>query len=134
MCILLTHSINTVTGMSIQEVNSEFNNLVELYSKENLRWDGDIIDLPISIQDKLCYVFLFNMDSWWDDVMPPCINNQSLFLDSLYDDSNKTSLALLIRSEIYLYLENTIGYIVEESYNLANNIKPEPFPGYERGE
>jgi hypothetical protein len=120
--------------MSIQEVNSEFNNLVELYSKENLRWDGDIIDLPINIQDKLCYVFLFNMDSWWDDVMPPCINNQSLFLDSLYDDSNKTSLALLIRSEIYLYLENTIGYIVEESYNLANNIKPEPFPGYERGE
>ena len=134
MCILLTHSINTVTGMSIQEVNSEFNNLVELYSKEHIRWDGDIIDLPINIQDKLCYVFLFNMDSWWDDVMPPCIHNQSLFLDSLYDHSNKTALALLIRSEIYLYLENTIGYIVEESYNLANNIKAEPFPGYERGE
>ena len=57
-----------------------------------------------------------------------------MFLAFLYRDSEKSPLSVILRGEIYMYLEGGLRVMVQESYDKMHNIKPEPFPGYERGQ
>ena len=74
------------------------------------------------------------MPSWLDDVLPPCISHQKDFLDCLYNDIESDMCSQVLKSAIYLHLEQTLRVLVQEVFDEINNVQPEPFAGYERGE
>jgi hypothetical protein len=102
--------------------------------KDYRNFDGNVIVLSDEHKDELCYNFLLNFHSWWDDVLPPVTACRLGFLDELYNRSLGQNLSEIIRNDIYLYLELHLNDVVTEVYNEVFNIKPEPFAGYERGQ
>ena len=99
------------------------------------RWDGDLIDLGDDDKDAFCYHFLQNMESWWDDVLPAVCENQEAALHAIYAQSEREQrLATLLKNDIYLYVESTLRELIQELYDELNEVEPEPFAGYERGE
>ena len=96
-------------------------------------WQGDLIDLNDYDKDTLCYAFLLQMTSWWDDVLPPTVVNQQVFLDVLYHTDSNT-VSHMLKDAIYLTLESTLRDLVQEIYDELNHVQPEPFAGYERGQ
>jgi len=103
-------------------------------AKDYRNFDGNVIVLSDEHKDELCYNFLLNFHSWWDDVLPPVTACRLGFLDELYNRSLGQNLSEIIRNDIYLYLELHLNDVVTEVYNEVFNIKPEPFAGYERGQ
>lgn len=102
--------------------------------KDYRNFDGNVIVLSDEHKDELCYNFLLNFHSWWDDVLPPVTACRFGFLDELYSKSLGQNLSEIIRNDIYLYLELHLNDVVTEVYNEVFNVKPEPFAGYARGE
>ena len=102
--------------------------------KDYRHFEGNVIVLSDEHKDELCYNFLLNFHSWWDDVLPPATVCRFGFLDELYNRSLGQNLSEIIRNDIYLYLELHLNDVVAEVYNEVFNIKPEPFAGYERGQ
>ena len=96
-------------------------------------WDGDLIDLNDYDKDTICYTFLRQMESWWDDMLPPVVINQAQFLDALYHDTRDT-VSTMLKNAIYLSLELALRGLVQEIYDELNHVQPEPFAGYERGQ
>lgn len=97
-------------------------------------WDGDLIDLNGCDKDNLCYAFLLQMKSWWDDCLPAMSERQqTALLDELYRGEN-SKLSNMMKDEIYLTLEPTLRDVVQEVYDELNHVQPEPFAGYERGQ
>jgi hypothetical protein len=120
--------------MTIQTVMQNLELLIANIQPSYRNWDGDLIDLTDYDKDSACYKFLLQMDSWLDDVLPPCISNQKDFLDCLYNDIESDMCSQVLKSSIYLHLEPLLRDLVQEAYYIVNNIQPEPFAGYERGE
>ena len=102
--------------------------------KDYRHFDGNIIVMSDEHKDEICYNFLLNFESWWDDVLPPCLVNPKVFLRYLYEEMWCEDLSCILRGDIYLALELHLNDVVTEVYNEVFNIKPEPFAGYERGE
>jgi len=120
--------------MTILIVKQNLELLINNIQSSYKNWDGDLIDLTDYDKDSACYSFLLQMDSWLDDVLPPCIIDQKSFLDKLYHDLESDACSILLKNAIYLHLEPTLSDLVQEAYDCVNNIQPEPFAGYERGE
>lgn len=96
-------------------------------------WDGDLIDLNDYDKDTICYTFLRQKESWWDDMLPPVVINQAQFLDALYHDTPDT-ISTMLKNAIYLSLELALRDLVQDIYDELNEVQPEPFAGYERGQ
>ena len=120
--------------MSILKFQDRLDDMVSSYANVNDGWDGDVIDCNDYVKDRLCFQFLLHAESWWDDILPPIIINQTKFIAKLYDKSDESMLSNMIRGDIYLYLEDRLRDMVQESYDRVHNIQPEPFAGYERGQ
>jgi hypothetical protein len=120
--------------MSILKFQDRLDDMVVAYAHETHQWSGDIIDCCDYAKDRFCYQFLLHAESWWDDILPPIIINQTEFIGKLYDNSDESMLSNMIRGDIYLYLEDRLRDMVQESYDRVHNIQPEPFAGYERGQ
>ena len=120
--------------MSILQFEDRLDDMVASYANVNNSWDGDVIDCNDYVKDRLCFQFLLHAESWWDDILPSIIINQAEFIAKLYDNSDASMLSNIIRGDIYLYLEDRLREMVQDSFNRVNNIKPEPFAGYERGQ
>ena len=120
--------------MTIQTVRQNLELLVANIQPSYRSWDGDLIDLMDYDKDSACYKFLLQMDSWLDDVLPPCISNQKDFLDLLYNDIESDECSNLLKNSIYLHLEPTLRDLVQEAYYSVNNVQQEAFAGYARGE
>tara|TARA_R110000803_G_scaffold174924_1_gene237488 strand:+ start:827 stop:1189 length:363 start_codon:yes stop_codon:yes gene_type:complete len=120
--------------MTIETVKQNLELLVANIQKSYRNWDGDLIDLTDYDKDSACYKFLLQMDSWLDDVLPPCISNRKYFLDVLYMDIESDACSNLLKNAIYLHLEPTLRDLVQEAYYSVNNVQQEAFAGYERGE
>ena len=104
------------------------------YATQYRHFTGELIDYTDAHKDDICYNFLINFPTWWDDVLPPATAYRAQFLDNLYNHSLNQSLSGVIRDDIYLSLESHLSEIVEEVYNDAFNVQPEEFAGYGRGE
>lgn len=104
------------------------------YATQYRHFTGELIDYTDAHKDDICYNFLINFPTWWDDVLPPATAYRAQFLDNLYNHSLNQSLSGVIRDDIYLSLESHLSEIVEEVYNDVFNIEPEEFAGYGRGE
>jgi len=102
--------------------------------KDYRHFDGNVIVMSDEHKDELCYNFLLNFTSWWDDVLPPCLSRPKQFLYYLYDEAVDDDISCIMRGDIYLYLELHLNDVVNEVYHEVFNIKPEPFAGYERGQ
>lgn len=120
--------------MSLVKFEAVLDQIVDDLHSEYRNWDGDVMLLTDTHKDIICYHFLLNMKTWWDDVLPPVIVNQAEFLEELYWNSMKTQISCILRGDIYLSLESTLRDLVQDSYDRVNQIKPEPFAGYERGQ
>jgi hypothetical protein len=120
--------------MPIQLAHKRIKFLVYNIQNSYRDWDGDLIDLEDSDKDAVCYTFLLNMESWWDDMLPPVVTNQKEFLDSLYQSIEPDQTSIALRNAIYLDLESTLRDWVQGAYDELNNVKLEPFAGYGRGE
>jgi len=120
--------------MTIETVKQNLELLVANIQPFYTNWDGDLIDLTDYDKDSACYKFLLQMPSWLDDVLPPCISHQKDFLDCLYNDIESDMCSQVLKSAIYLHLEQTLRVLVQEVFDEINNVQPEPFAGYERGE
>ena len=112
--------------MTMQTVRQNLELLVANIQPSYRNWDYD--------KDSACYKFLLQMDSWLDDVLPPCISNQKDFLDLLYNDIESDACSNLLKNAIYLHLEPTLRDLVQEAYYSVNNVQQEAFAGYARGE
>ena len=112
-----------------QNLELQINNIQLRYKN----WDGDLIDLNDYDKDTICYTFLRQMESWWDDMLPPVVINQAQFLDALYHGQPDT-VSTMLRGAIYLSLELCLRDLVQEIYDELNEVEPEPFAGYERGQ
>ena len=104
------------------------------YAPQYRYFTGNIIDYTDGHKDDICYNFLINFPTWWDDVLPPATSCRVGFLDELYSRSLGQNLSEIIRDDIYLSLESHLSEIVEEVYNDVFNIQPEEFAGYEVGQ
>lgn len=104
------------------------------YAPQYRHFTGEIIDYTDAHKDNICYNFLINFPSWWDDVLPPVTACRFGFLDELYNRSFGQNLSEIIRNDIYLSLESHLSEIVEEVYNDVFDIQPEEFAGYEVGQ
>ena len=102
--------------------------------KDYRHFDGNVIVMSDEHKDELCYNFLLNFKSWWDDVLPPCLVRPEVFLRYLYEETEDEDLSCIMRGDIYLSLELHLNDVVTEVYNEVFNIKPEDFAGYERGQ
>lgn len=125
-------------NMSMKDAESVIKELVhgfinEFDNRPVVEWGGDIIDLSDYKKDCLCFAFLKNMPSWWDDIVPPVIVNQQEFIEKLYVGSD-CIVTNLIRNDVYLYLEDRLREMVQEAWDVINNVQPEPFEGYSRGQ
>jgi hypothetical protein len=120
--------------MPIQLAHKRIKFLVYNIQNSYRDWDGDLIDLEDYDKDAVCYTFLLNMESWWDDMLPPVVINQKEFLDSLYQNIEPDQTSVTLRNAIYLNLESTLREWVQEAYDELNNVQPEPFAGYGRGQ
>ena len=108
--------------------------IIPLIEKNYKNFDGDIIDLEDQLKDDICYNFLINFPSWWDDVLPPATACRFGFLDELYNRSLGQNLSEIIRNDIYEYLESTLAEILAEEWAEHTGEYAEPFQGYGRGE
>lgn len=97
-------------------------------------FDGNTIVMSDEHKDEICYNFLLNFRSWWDDLLPPCVEKQAVFLRYLYQETEDEELSCILRGDIYLKLELHLNDLVSEVYNEVFNIKPEAFAGYARGQ
>lgn len=120
--------------MTIRAAEENLELLVSNIQSSYEDWDGDLIDLSDYHKDAACYSFLLEMDSWLDDLLPPCIIDQKSFLDKLYHDLESDACSILLKNAIYLHLEPTLSDLVQEAYDCVNNIPPVSFAGYARGE
>lgn len=102
--------------------------------KDYRHFEGSIIVMSDEHKDEICYNFLLNFRSWWDDVLPPCVIKQAVFLRYLYEETEDEDISCILRGDIYLYLELHLNDVVNEVYNDVFNIKPEEFAGYEVGQ
>jgi len=57
-----------------------------------------------------------------------------VFLRYLYEETENEDISLILRGDIYLYLELHLSDIVNEVYNEVFNIKSEEFAGYDVGQ
>ena len=78
---------------------------------------GDLMCYSDGHKDWICYNFLINFPTWWDDVLPPATSCRAGFIDKLYNSSLNEDLSGMIRDDIYLSLESHLSKIVEEVYN-----------------
>ena len=104
------------------------------YAPQYCHFTGKIIDYTDAHKDDICYNFLMNFPTWWDDVLPPATSCRAGFIDKLYNNSLNEDLSDIIRDDIYLSLENHLSEIVEEVYNDVYNVETEEFAGYEVGQ
>jgi hypothetical protein len=104
------------------------------YAPQYRHFTCELIDYTDGHKDEICYNFLINFPSWWDDMLPPVTSCRTGFIDELYIKSNNQSLSNIIRDDIYLSLESHLSEIVEEVYNDVFNVQPEEFAGYEVGQ
>jgi hypothetical protein len=122
--------------MSSSELNFKIwlkDNLPRLVS-DYRHFDGNIITMADEHKDEICYNFLLNFESWWDDILPACVRHRASFVRSLYEETEDEDMSLILRGDIYLSLESHLADFVDEAYCETFNIKPEPFAGYERGQ
>lgn len=109
--------------------------ILPMVNARNDRFEGYIIDLDDDLKDFLCLCWLKTMKSWHCDIMPPIISDSDGFIDMVYSDLVSPNEAIKnYRTDIYLYLENTMGEIFTERWNIYANVEPEEFPGYEIGQ
>ena len=120
--------------MSILKFKNRLDDMVLSYANVTNNWDGDIIECNDYVKDRICFQFLIHAESWWDDILPPIIINQTEFIGNLYDDSDESYLMNMIRGDIYLYLEDRLREMVQESFDRVHNTPVEPFAGYDRGQ
>jgi hypothetical protein len=104
------------------------------YAPQYRNFTGELIDYTDAHKDDICYNFLINFPTWWDDVLPPATSCRFDFIYKLYNNSLNENLSDIIRNDIYLSLESHLSEIVEEVYNDVFNVQPEEFAGYGRGE
>jgi len=104
------------------------------YAPQYRHFTGELIDYTDAHKDDICYNFLINFPTWWDDVLPPATSCRAGFIDKLYNNSLNEDLSDIIRDDIYLALESTLCPIVEEVFNEVYNVQPEEFAGYEVGQ
>jgi len=98
------------------------------------RWQGDLIDLTDEDKDTMCYFFLKNMPTWWDDYLPPNLLDQHNFLDELYTNSRSEQISCTLRESIYLTLETFLREKVQDSYARVLEIPTEEPQGWRRGQ
>jgi len=120
--------------MSLINFEAVLDQMVDELHPEYRNWDGDVMELNDTHKDSICYHFLLNMKTWWDDILPPVLINPEDFLHELYTNSASQSISAVIRDDIYLSLELTLRDLVQDSYDRVNQTKPEPFAGYDRGQ
>lgn len=121
--------------MSISRFQQDATIIIAHVQNSFPKWEGDIIDLSDADKDAFCYHFLQHMETWWDDVVPVSSMNQEPIIHAIYAQREKDSrLATLIKGDIYLTLESTLRDIVQELFDVMENIQAEPFAGYGRGE
>jgi len=104
------------------------------YAPQYRHFTGELIDYTDAHKDDICYNFLINFPTWWDDVLPPATSCRAGFIDKLYNNSLNEDLSDIIRDDIYLALESTLCPIVEEVFNEVYNVQPEEFAGYKVGQ
>ena len=104
------------------------------YAPQYRHFTGELIDYTDAHKDDICYNFLMNFPTWWDDVLPPATAGRFGFLDELYNRSFGQNLSEIIRNDIYLLLEGHLSEIVEEVYNDVFNVEADEFAGYEVGQ
>ena len=104
------------------------------YAPQYRHFTGELIDYTDAHKDDICYNFLINFPTWWDDVLPPATSCRFGFLDELYSRSLGQNLSEIIRNDIYLSLESHLSEIVEEVYNDVFNVGADEFAGYEVGQ
>jgi hypothetical protein len=92
------------------------------YATQYRHFTGELIDYTDAHKDDICYNFLINFPTWWDDVLPPATAYRAQFLDNLYNHSLNQSLSGVIRDDIYLSLESHLSEIVEEVYNATGGV------------
>ncbi len=119
---------------SMKDFKDKLRYLLEEYRVEYRDFSCDIIDYTDAHKDEICYYFLMNMETWHDDILPLCVVDRFEFIRELYTNSMGQSISHYLREAIYLSLENTLRDIVEDIYYELYPAKPEPFPGYERGQ
>jgi len=119
---------------SLPEFKRWLSNALMAYKPSYKHFTGDFIDYTDEHKDDICYNFLLNFPSWWDDVLPPQTSNPSNFLFVLYRGSFNESISISIREDIYLSLEIGLADIVESVFNETFNIPVEEFAGYEVGQ
>ena len=119
--------------MSIELIKQNLKLQISNMQPRYTNWYGDLIGLLDYDKDTICYTFLRQMESWWDDMLPPVVINQAQFLDALYHDRPYT-VSTMLRNAIYLSLESSLRDLVQEIYDELNEVQPEPFAGYERGQ
>jgi len=100
------------------------------YAPQYRHFTGEIIDYTDAHKDDICYNFLMNFPTWWDDVLPPATSCRFGFLDELYNRSLGQNLSEIIRNDIYEYLESTLAEILAEEWAEHTGEHAEPFQGY----
>ena len=120
--------------MSISKFQDQLDDMVASYKNVTSGWTGDILECNDCFKDIICFKFLINAESWWDDILPPIIINQSEFIQRIYDFSDDSLLSNIIRDDIYLYLEGHLREMVQQSFDKVYNAKIETFAGYEAGQ
>jgi hypothetical protein len=63
------------------------------YATQYRHFTGELIDYTDAHKDDICYNFLINFPTWWDDVLPPATAYRAQFLDNLYNHSLNQSLS-----------------------------------------
>jgi len=118
--------------MSMQSFEETLDAVLPTMMSEYKRWEGDLLDLVDGDKDTICYFFLKNMPSWWDDYLPPNLLDQHNFLDELYTNSRNEQISCTLRDSIYLTLELFLREQVLNSYARVMDIESEAFAGYDR--
>jgi len=110
-------------------------NEISRYCRENKDFEGNIRKLSDYDKDFICKHFLLSVSDWTDDILPPCTTNPRTYLAEVYSDPLRyPGLETIIREDIYNHLESKLDELMGEVWAEENNIKPEPFPGYEVGQ
>lgn len=113
-----------------QTVDAVLPSIMEGYKS----WEGDLVELKDGDKDTICYLFLKNMPSWWDDILPPNLLDQHNFLDELYTDSMGEQISCTLRDSIYLTLELFLREQVFDSYARVMEIPTEEPQGWRQGQ
>lgn len=104
------------------------------YAPQYRHFTGELIGYTDYHKDDICYNFLINFPSWWDDILPPSTVCRFGFIEELYSRSFNQNLSFMIRDDIYLALESHLSEIVKEVYNDVFNVEADEFAGYEVGQ